>query len=366
MTDDPLFSHDPTLATRPYDLGGQLAWARLDDHVDALVAAGEAPDGQCGQCRLKCCTYAIAVPHSEIGGITDAAARLGIGRQAMFRVADASDMVGTRTLARREDGHCLFFDASERCRIHGAAGPDAKPSVCQLYPGQPVVTPVGARVAVRPECPWPLRTRDPKAVGRYQRVLGRRTGIMPGLLVRVVPDRLRIDAAVSAPFAAFDTWLGEAVALVLAADTAMAGLDRAVEALVARFALTSPPIDGLRARTLAAALSGVLDASKAPAAAEAMVRVACATPTHDPRPTSRALVVAALESFEPLRFPTLLAGLGVLRLFVAACDRDARSLAAPNEVLAGYFRQLHHDMVRLPLACATILTLETMACDRSL
>lgn len=359
--DTPLFEHDPRGEGDAYALVGQLTWQPLDDHIDAIVAAGEAPDGQCSRCQLKCCTYQIAVPEAEVDRITGAAARLGVAAFAIFRPPRPGDMEGARVLSPRDDGRCLFFDPSERCRIHDTVGPEAKPSVCQLYPGQPTVTPLGGRVPVRPECPWPQRTREPDAVARYGRVLESRRDISPKILVRVVPDTIRVDARVSAPFADFDGWLTEAASGVRSAPTAMAGLDQAIALLVARFSLSPTPDPELPARTLAAALSGVLDHCKALVASDAFVKVACASPPADPRPTPSELVAVALESFEPLRFPTLLAGLGVLRLFVAACDRDTRSLTAPNEVLAGYFRQLHADAVRLPLARATIATLEAAA-----
>jgi hypothetical protein len=359
--DTPLFEHDARGEGDPYALVGQLSWQPLDAHLDALVAAGEAPDGQCSRCRLKCCTYQIAVPEAEVDRVTAAAARLGVTAFAIFRPPRPGDMAGARVLTQRDDGRCLFFDPAERCRIHDAIGPEAKPSVCQLYPGQPTVTPLGARVPVRPECPWPQRTREPDAVARYARVLESRRDVSPRLLVRVVPEVVRLDAHVSAPFAAVDAWLTEAAASIRAAATAMAGLDQAITLLVTRFSLTPTQDPALPARTLAAALSGVLDHCKALTASDAFVKVACAAPPADPRPTPSELVAVALESFEPLRFPTLLAGLGVLRLFVAACDRDARSLTAPNEVLAGYFRQLHSDAVRLPLARATPATLEAAA-----
>lgn len=359
--DDQVFAHDPLGGGDVYGLGGQLRWERLDDHVDALVAAGEAPDGECDRCQLKCCNYAITVPETELDRVTAAAARLGVAGPALFRVREAGDDAGARTLTRRDDGFCLFLAADERCRIHGVAGPASKPSVCQLYPGQPTVTPLGARVPVRAECPWPRRTRDPEAVARYGTALKSRHGVTPTLLVRVAPETVRISGETEVAFAAFDAWCAAAAGLVRGAETAMAGLDAAIALATATFAAPSPEDVGLRARTLAAALSGVLEHVRSTAAADAFARLACAVEPLSPRPTPTELVAVALESFEPLRFPTLMAGLGALRLFVAACDRDARSATTPNEVFAGYLRSLHAEIVRLPLARATVATLEAVA-----
>ncbi|TNF30611.1 MAG: YkgJ family cysteine cluster protein, partial [Deltaproteobacteria bacterium] len=209
--DSELFVHDPFGAGDVYGLGGQLAWEPLDDHLAALLAVDEAPDGDCERCELTCCTYVITVPEVEVGRVTQAAARVGLAGPALFQVRGAEDDPNARLLNRRDGGHCLFLDGSSRCRIHAAAGPEAKPSVCQLYPGQPTVTPLGARVLTRAECPWPRRTRDDEAVARYGRALASRRGVAPRLLVRVAPDEIRIDAGTTVPFAAFDAWLTEAV-----------------------------------------------------------------------------------------------------------------------------------------------------------
>ena len=363
----PRFAHDPAAAGDAYALGGPLAWAPAADHLPALAALAHAPDGDCASCALKCCAYVISVPAPEIPGLVLAAARLGLTASTLFRPPSPDDEPHARSLARRDDGRCLFLDPAGACRVHATSGPAAKPTVCQLFPGQPLVTPDGrARLGVRPECPWPRVSAAPDAVARHQAALASRAAGPPGLSVRTVPAVIPLAGPATAPFAPFDAWLGAAAAAIATAPSALAGLDAAVTTLLADFALPRPAADPHAARVLAAALSGVLEAQGAPGAAQAFFALATGAPPADPRKTPPLLVAAALGSFELLRFPTALGGLGALRLFAAACDRDPRADVAPREAFAGLFRQLAQPLVRLPLARATAATLEALAVDPTL
>ena len=139
-------------------------------------------------CALKCCAYVISVPAPEIPGLVLAAARLGLTASTLFRPPSPDDEPHARSLARRDDGRCLFLDPAGACRVHATSGPAAKPTVCQLFPGQPLVTPDGrARLGVRPECPWPRVSAAPDAVARHQAALASRAAGPPGLSVRTVP-----------------------------------------------------------------------------------------------------------------------------------------------------------------------------------
>ena len=55
-------------------------------------------------------------------------------------------------LARLPDLGCHFLEDS-LCRIHGEAGPGAKPTVCQLYPFQLVRSPGGYYISLAFSCP---------------------------------------------------------------------------------------------------------------------------------------------------------------------------------------------------------------------
>lgn len=355
--------HEFVLAPNAYALQGQLVGGLLSDHVDALVDAPGAPGGDCERCRLRCCSYLVDAVDPEVPGLLAAAERLGVSPSALLEVPTRRDEPGTRRLKRQADGRCVMLDADHLCRIHAAEGIEAKPMVCQLYPGQLVVTPTGARSANRPECPWPRPTDDPAAVDRWRRLLRRRAPIDPDVFVRLAPEVVRLDGDATAPWAEFDLWLADAVDAAAAAPSAMAALDAAVALLIGRFSLPRPAVDSMRTRMLAGALSGMLESIEAPTTAAPFVAIACAEPAPDPRPCPPALVESALTSLEPLRFRTALAGLGVIRLFIGAADRDPRAAETPREVLAALFRKLSNESVRLPLARSSTALLEAVAVD---
>lgn len=53
---------------------------------------------------------------------------------------------------RMVDGHCVFLDTDQLCRIHKVYGLQAKPRVCQQYPLRIGLTESGWRVGVDPGC----------------------------------------------------------------------------------------------------------------------------------------------------------------------------------------------------------------------
>ncbi len=345
-------------------LRGQIQWRDLADHLDALGATGEAPDAGCGDCELKCCSYVVRVLDSEMAPLLECTQGLGLTEGEAFLDKTPLEVCGHRTLARRlTDRACVFMAEGHRCRIHAAYGLERKPMVCQLYPGQPTLTPTGARIAVRAECTRPARTRDPETVQAYHRLLRRRAEHEPGMGVQQAPDNVLISGDVVVPWSAYAAWEAEAAAAIRQADTAIAGLDQAVEAMLARWSAPRPPLDPIRVRVLAGSLSGVFESMDACAEAEGLVAVATEAPPVDARPASRALIAHAVESLEPLRFASALAGLGVLRLVVAVIDRVPAAAEQPREQTARLFRKLHIDRIRLPIARSQPATLEALAID---
>ncbi len=57
------------------------------------------------------------------------------------------------TLAKQADGSCIFLSSEGRCRIHELHGAEQKPSVCQMFPLQPVVVERDKLVTLRRSCP---------------------------------------------------------------------------------------------------------------------------------------------------------------------------------------------------------------------
>jgi lysine-N-methylase len=59
----------------------------------------------------------------------------------------------TYTLAKQVDGSCIFLTPEGRCRIHELHGAEQKPSVCRMFPLQPVVVEREKLVTLRRSCP---------------------------------------------------------------------------------------------------------------------------------------------------------------------------------------------------------------------
>lgn len=60
-----------------------------------------------------------------------------------FNSQDERHAAFTHTLEKRADGKCQFLTEGNRCRLHEAAGAQAKPSMCQLFPYTFTQTPGG-------------------------------------------------------------------------------------------------------------------------------------------------------------------------------------------------------------------------------
>jgi Fe-S-cluster containining protein len=54
----------------------------------------------------------------------------------------------THSLEKRSDGRCLFLDDANGCQLHHRFGPQAKPSMCQLFPYTFTPTPTGVYASV--------------------------------------------------------------------------------------------------------------------------------------------------------------------------------------------------------------------------
>jgi lysine-N-methylase len=60
---------------------------------------------------------------------------------------------GGYTLAKRNDGACVFLLPDGRCRIHAEFGAEAKPLVCRMFPFQVVPLEKHANLGLRRSCP---------------------------------------------------------------------------------------------------------------------------------------------------------------------------------------------------------------------
>ncbi len=77
---------------------------------------------------------------------------------------------GSRVLAHKADGSCVFLTDSGLCRVHELFGADAKPFMCQLFPLQVVTTDRDAIATMVRSCPSAAADRG-RPVGEYLRFL---------------------------------------------------------------------------------------------------------------------------------------------------------------------------------------------------
>ncbi len=95
----------------------------------------------------------------------------------------------------RRDGHCFYLDTDGGCRIHAAAGADAKPEGCRTFPMRYVDVGDAIRVAPRPECACVFRDGEGPLTSSRRGVELPRSLFVPQLpeAVALGPARLSSD-----------------------------------------------------------------------------------------------------------------------------------------------------------------------------
>jgi hypothetical protein len=119
-------------------------------------------------------------------------------------------------------------------------------------------------------------------------------------------------------------------------------------------------------QTIAGALAGLMEDRGKAKEAEVLYRMAAAEKAFEPWKLSAARVSVAVGAWFPLRFATALGGLGVLRLLVAAIERDPEVQHRPAETTARWFRLLNEQVFRDAIAASSPATLEALALAPSL
>jgi Fe-S-cluster containining protein len=353
---------------------GQLRVLPISQSLGVLGQLAVSATADCADCRLPCCSYAIDVAHEEAPGLVAAAATFGVAEESLFGdVATDGDGRSLLRLARRGDGQCLLLDEGGRCRVHATFGLERKPLVCQLYPAYPVVTPDGPRLSLRSGCTRPGRTADPADLAAYRGALARVAQTRPSLPVPYAPALVAMSVGgPEVPWADYRAFEARALAALAAAPTAVAGLDAAVADLVAVFGVpdggrpTGGAPDGgapgaSTAEILAGGLVTLVAEGGRPRDAAVLEAFAAGAPPHTPRPCPPGHLALALEALYPLRFPSVLAGLGLLRVLVACVDRDPEAPERPLEAAAHWFRLFRSGSVHLALVHAGAEGLEHVA-----
>lgn len=103
-----------------------------------LVALSE-PRHACTGCGGSCRGVRVRLFDDEVERIRSLAPSLGVDEPVVDGVL------------RQVDGECAFLDG-DRCRIHAAHGPDAKPWICQQFPLVVVLVDGKARTGIDPGC----------------------------------------------------------------------------------------------------------------------------------------------------------------------------------------------------------------------
>lgn len=113
-----------------------------------------APGGHhaCRLCAGGCRSYDVLLTEREARRLDSA-----WWRPLLHNVPEDAPLVTTDpatqqyTLNRVED-RCVFLDADNLCIIHKAAGSDAKPLACQIFPLHAVQTPAGLNISLNVSC----------------------------------------------------------------------------------------------------------------------------------------------------------------------------------------------------------------------
>ncbi len=107
------------------------------------------PEGvnfECSGCGHCCLGWPVPLTPEDNERLVAYEAGYADSRKAPVRLLESSDpalVKFTHCLEKRADGRCEFLMDDERCRLHVDIGPQAKPTICQLFPYNFTETPSG-------------------------------------------------------------------------------------------------------------------------------------------------------------------------------------------------------------------------------
>ncbi len=110
------------------------------------------------------------------------------------------------TATRSDPTRCVFLDAQNLCRVHGALGPAAKPFPCRLFPlAFPVCTPDRLIFSLTFECPWLWQSYEEgeRLVGRQAELAGLAAEMEE---VYALPSAVPLDGARTLKVEAYLDW----------------------------------------------------------------------------------------------------------------------------------------------------------------
>lgn len=114
------------------------------------------PRAQCSGCGASCSSYRVGplTPDDEVR----LEAALPAVRAAFPDIPDGDPRIrevrgdSERIFLRKRDGYCVLWKRGVGCTVHAAAGSEAKPLVCRLFPLQLIRSETGIRIGMRPSC----------------------------------------------------------------------------------------------------------------------------------------------------------------------------------------------------------------------
>lgn len=171
----------------------------------------------CGSCTF-CCdqpwhTY-IEKEKAQALDRTDFSAFPQLANKKFYLKSNQADD-GYYILAKGEGTRCLFLDTDGLCIIHKQLGPEAKPSMCRLFPYLPSATHVDDRISVNFGCPAVQNQQGADLTEQRSEI----EAVIPPRDKSPNPDaRVRLDANTTISLAESDAIFQRAIAMFDGAD----------------------------------------------------------------------------------------------------------------------------------------------------
>jgi lysine-N-methylase len=129
-----------------------------------IVVLSNHEKWDCHQCGICCRGSIISLSDDDTARIRGQ----NWNQQPEFRNVRTLVRIGFSSryqLAHRPDGACVFLSESGMCMIHAKFGPDAKPTICQVFPLQLIPREKSAVLTVRRACPSAVLDRGQDVKG---------------------------------------------------------------------------------------------------------------------------------------------------------------------------------------------------------
>ncbi|MBW2457919.1 MAG: YkgJ family cysteine cluster protein [Deltaproteobacteria bacterium] len=117
-----------------------------------------------------------------------------------------SSVAGSDWVVTLVDGRCPFLDEEQGCHIHRAAGAEAKPRGCQLFPASFADDGTAVRVSVVVECPCVLASLGRQDGEPLVLAEVKREGELPRCRIERLPEEIAVTPEATAPRGELRSW----------------------------------------------------------------------------------------------------------------------------------------------------------------